>query len=85
MLPNVAECELDAPVLPVLPVAYGMRLLQQITRAAPEAFYQCVCVYEMRADGRDVSLHTTRWQCLKASSKEEQVGVTRCARENEIN
>jgi hypothetical protein len=24
-------------------------------------------------------------QCLKASSKEEQVGVTQCARENEIN
>jgi hypothetical protein len=27
-------------------VAYGMRLLQQITRAAPEAFYQCVCECE---------------------------------------
>ena len=44
MLPNVNL------TLPVLPVAYGMRLLQQITSAAPVAFYQCVCVYEMRAD-----------------------------------
>jgi hypothetical protein len=29
--------------------------------------------------------HNMRWQCLKASSKEEQVWVTRCAKENEIN
>ena len=25
-----------------------MRLLQQITSAAPEAFYQCVCVFSIR-------------------------------------
>ena len=28
-----------------------MRLLQQITRAAPEAFYQCVCECELDATG----------------------------------
>jgi hypothetical protein len=63
MLPNVNL------TLPVLPVAYGMRLLQQITSAAPVAFYQCVCVYEMRADRRDVSLHTTRCSVSKHQAK----------------
>jgi hypothetical protein len=28
-----------------------MLLLQQITRAAPEAFYQCVCECELDATG----------------------------------
>ena len=28
-----------------------MQLLQQITRAAPEAFYQCVCECELDATG----------------------------------
>ncbi len=28
-----------------------MRLLEQITRAAPEAFYQCVCECELDATG----------------------------------
>ena len=40
----VAETRADARE--VLPVAYGMRLLQQITSAAPVAFYQWVCECE---------------------------------------
>ena len=86
----VCECELDATGV----------ALSQIDKRSPCGTIRCQasdwsrkCVLtgemclstEMRADGRDVSLHNTRWQCLKASSKEEQVGVTRCAKENEIN
>jgi hypothetical protein len=33
-------------------LAYGMWLLQQITSAAPEAFYQCVCECELEATVR---------------------------------
>jgi hypothetical protein len=36
-----------------------MRPLQQITSAAPEAFYQCVCVCECEADATGVALRQT--------------------------
>jgi hypothetical protein len=63
----VCECELDATGVAECElgsyettnrggVACGMRLLQQITRAAPEAFYQCVCECELDATGVDRGL-----------------------------
>ena len=73
----VCECELDATGVALSQIdKHNMRHHSMPIKRL---------VAEMRADGRDVSLHNTRWQCLKASSKEEQVGVTRCAKENEIN
>ena len=86
---SVCDVNLTLPVLPSTEInKHNMRHYSMPSKRL---------VAEMRADGRDVSLRRNaclRARCLspqhalavsQASSKEEQVGVTRCAKENEIN